>query len=143
MTFDRTSVSSALLIGQNARKKAVISDELDDRSQGLINRLSKVEEPGIYNLVGEDTEELTKIAWNIAVSKENWEYEPWLPESRKISADKVIVDNVATTRVASRRIREIRTFDSVAVVLAVTQEPLPEISNMIRVENDQQSKTDQ
>jgi hypothetical protein len=83
---------------------------------------------GIVNLYGEQDSGKTFLAWYMVQTLDDWGYHPWLPTPEAVTNANVIVDNVAAKRVASRRVREIKTFDNAATVVPITRSPLPEAS---------------
>lgn len=132
MTSDKTSLSASILADRNAHKEDVGTGNIPADVENAAAHLSKIEDSGIYNLVGQDQKKLTETAWRLTNSNPEWMYVPWVSPPKDVDADKVIVDRVASTRMASRRIREIRTFDSADIVVAVSQSVLPEINQVIR-----------
>lgn len=133
MTSDKVRLNASMLVERNARKENVASGNISADVENAVTYLTAIEEPGIYNLVGRDETKLTETAWRLANTSQEWMYVPWMSPPKDVDALKVIVDRVAATRMASRRIREIRTFDSAEIVVAVSQSVLPEINQVIRI----------
>jgi hypothetical protein len=134
MTSDKTHVTADLLTEQNLKKQRVSEGSLPSEVTEVIGQITSLEAAGIYNLVGKDRDVLTDVAWGVAVNDPEWEYVPWPSPAETLDSERVIVDNVAATREASRRVREIRTFDGANIVVAVSRKPIPEITNTIGVE---------
>lgn len=133
MTSDKVRLTASMLVERNARKEDVASGNISAGVENAVTYLTAIEEPGIYNLVGRDETKLTETAWRLAKTSQEWMYIPWMSPPKDVDGFKVIVDRVAATRMASRRIREIRTFDSAEIVVAVSQSVLPEINQVIRI----------
>lgn len=132
MTFDNTQPSASLLQESNAAKNHVIEQALRAEQERAVKELDQsTNEGGIVNLRGEAKSGKTFLAWYIARSRDDWRYHPWLPTPTPVTTRNVIVDNVAATRVASRRLREIKTFDGATTVVGVSRQPLPEASVMV------------
>lgn len=133
MTSGKPHVTADLLTEKNLRKKHVSKGSLPSEVTELIDQIISLETAGIYNLVGKDRDVVTDVAWGVAVNGPEWEYVPWPCLRETLNSEKMIVDNVAATREASRRVREFRTFDGASIVVAVSQKPIPEITNTIEL----------
>lgn len=129
MIYDSAQPSAECLIERNQAKQLVSADSLRDNQERVVQTLrQQATNGGIINLCGSEGSGKTFLAWYLARQSDEWEYQPWLPTPAPISAPYLIVDNVAATRVASRRIREIITFDDATCVVAITRDQLPEAS---------------
>lgn len=126
-------MAADLIAEQNLKKQRVLEEQTPPDIREIIDKIASIEEPGIYNLIGRDSDVLTNVAWSVAVNNPGWEYVPWPSPVETLDSEKVVVDNVAATREASRRVREIRTFDAADIVVAVSRKPTPEITNTIKV----------
>jgi len=89
---------------------------------------------GHYNLYGARGAGKTTLAKYMVIHKDGWEYAPWLPV-KNASAQVLFVDNVPPTRTASRRAREIIGFDTPDIVITVSNKPVPEAKERVKLQD--------
>jgi ABC-type molybdenum transport system ATPase subunit/photorepair protein PhrA len=90
---------------------------------------------GHYNLYGAKGAGKSTLAKYIVIHEDGWAYAPWLPV-KSASAQVLFVDNVPSTRTASRRAREIIGFDTPDTVITVSNKPVPEAKERVKLQND-------
>lgn len=89
---------------------------------------------GHYNLYGAKGVGKTTLAKYMVIHEDGWAYAPWLPV-KNASAQVLFVDNVPSTRTASRRAREIIGFDTPDTVITVSNKPVPEAKERVKLQN--------
>lgn len=135
MTFGDSELSATLLKEHNIKKKQAADNAVlrEDQQAALEEIMEKASKGGLINLFGGPGTGKTFLTWHLAANSADWSYHPWLPIASEETNQKVIVDNVAATRVASRRVREILTFDTSTCVVAVSREKIPEINRTVSI----------
>lgn len=91
----------------------------------------KGENAVLVSLYGPD--KITTEIGQVIANDEGWTYYPWY-DSDRIDPNEThaIIDNVPSTREASRRLRELITFDEYSVVIAISEKRLPEAHRHLR-----------
>lgn len=122
-----SSPVAKLLQKSNQRKERLQGDLLtSDQATARSEILEFADQDGgHYNLYGQRGAGKTTLVKYMIVHEDDWGYSPWLPV-KKASSQVLIVDNVPSTRTASRRVREIIGFDTPDTVISVSHEPVPE-----------------
>lgn len=131
------SPSASLLADQNQQKTLASRKTLTSPQKNAADQLTSLAaDHGVYNLVGKSGAGKTVLAWCLVQEHEDWKYYPWLPVTDIVNATTVIIDNVAPTKVASRRAREVKTFTDVTSVIVLSQRVIPEATDQIHLEKD-------
>jgi ABC-type glutathione transport system ATPase component len=133
MTLGSSGPSASQLTERNKEKRFVAEDNLTQTQKEAAEDLTScIETGGICNLVGEVGIGKTFLAWCLVDSNDEWEYSPWLPVDKKVESNCVFVDNVASTKTASRRARELKTFnEEVDSVVVISEKRVPEVNNVV------------
>lgn len=128
------SPAAELLQRSNETKRRLQDDLLTNNQTAVRQRILELtdREDGHYNLYGAKNTGKTTLAKFIAIHEDGWEYAPWLPV-KNASAEFLFVDNVPSTRTASRRAREIIGFDNPDTVITVSNRPVPEAKERIKL----------
>lgn len=138
MTSNNTSSPDAELLREsNEAKQRLQGDPLTDEQSIVQSKLLEFadRDGGHYNLYGAKNAGKTTLAKSMVIHEEEWEYALWLPV-KSASAQVLFVDNVPSTRTASRRAREIIGFDTPDTVITVSNEPVPEAKDSVRLSTD-------
>lgn len=110
-------------------RKRVRETNLSDAQRTIVSQLVAEDfetEFQLVNVYGADRDSLTEIG-KVLGTKDEWAYFPWYNPAKSNSAsEKAVVDHVPSTRKASRRVREMITFDEYDIVTALSIEQLPE-----------------
>lgn len=123
-----------LLRDSNGRKEKAVTGPASAHIQDIIARTNDaVKESRLIAVLGSEVVDIRELGWRLA-SQSGWEYRPWASASAPLNSAYVVVDNVAPTRTASRRLREILSFDDADAVVALVGEPLPEVNTTIRTD---------
>jgi len=132
-----SSPVAELLQKSNETKQQLQEDPLTEEQ--TIARAKVLEfinrDRGHYNLYGSKGVGKTALAKRMVIHEDGWAYAPWLPV-KSASAQVLFVDNVPSTRAASRRAREIIGFDTPDTVITVSNEPIPEAKGRVKLHND-------
>lgn len=132
MTSREATPESPLLAEQWTRQLETSISDLNEEQQTVLHELESIENTWIVNIQGSSGSGKTFLGWALAREYDEWSYRPWVPTS-PVEATKIVIDNVAPKRVASRRVRELVNFDDVDLVVALSREPVPEIHARIRL----------
>lgn len=126
--------AAGLLKESNNRKAAVQTEPTSAHTQEIITRTQDaIKDSRLIAVLDSEMVDLTTVGWRLA-SRSGWEFQPWLPTPTSPISAYVVVDNVAPTRTASRRAREILSFDSADAVVTLVPEPLPEADEILQTE---------
>lgn len=131
-----SSPVAELLQKSNETKQRLRDDLLtDDQTVAQAKILEFIDgDGGHYNLYGAKGVGKTTLAKYMVIHEDGWEYAPWLPV-KNASAQVLLVDNVPSTRTASRRAREIIGFDTPNTVITVSNKPVPEAKERVKLRN--------
>jgi predicted AAA+ superfamily ATPase len=123
-----------LLQRANETTQQLQDDILTDNQRAIRSKILELTEQGSghYNLYGARDTGKTTLAKYMVVQQDGWEYASWLPV-KKASAQVLFVDNVPSTRTASRRAREIIGFDTPETVITISNKPVPEAKDCIKI----------
>jgi adenylate kinase len=123
---NKSEPTAPVLKERNSRIRTVRNSEFTSEQSEAVEWIKSSVTEGIYNLVGDEESGKTFIAQKLTMNHDSREYFAWLPVTEKMDADLVFIDNVAPTRIASRRAREVKTFNDVKSVVALSDDPVPE-----------------
>jgi hypothetical protein len=115
---------------QEATVSALSSDQ-----QTILKTIESYEDTRLVNVHGPSGAGKTFLGWVLDWEYNHWSYYPWIPRP-PIDEMYVIMDNVASKRVASRRVREFVDFGDAEVIVALSREPVPEIHTSHRLPKD-------
>lgn len=123
-----------LLQRANETTQQLQDDILTDNQRAIRSKILELTEQGSghYNLYGARDTGKTTLAKYMVVQQDGWEYASRLPV-KKASAQVLFVDNVPSTRTASRRAREIIGFDTPETVITISNKPVPEAKDCIKI----------
>lgn len=124
---------AAPLQDNNRAKERLTPAHLSSAQKSHYSAIVRGETGPLLNLYGPAHSGKSFLAKTIASKNPEWDYHPWAP-SGPINEKTLIVDNVPATRIASRRIREYRTFDDAKQVVAISRSQLPEISERLHLD---------
>jgi hypothetical protein len=129
-----SSPFAQLLQKSNQITQRLQEDSLTDEQTAVRSELLEFadRDGGHYNMYGAGNAGKTTLAKYMTVNKDDWGYAPWLPV-KSTSAQVLFVDNVPSTRTASRRAREIIGFDTPDTVISVSHKPVPETKDRVRL----------
>jgi len=132
-----SSPVAELLQKSNKTKRRLQDDLLTDDQTVVRSKLLEFadQDGGHYNLYGVKGAGKSTLAKYIVIHEDGWAYAPWLPV-KSASAQVLFVDNVPSTRTASRRAREIIGFDTPDTVITVSNKPVPEAKERVKLQND-------
>ena len=123
-----------LLQRANETTQQLQDDILTDNQRAIRLKILELTEQGSghYNLYGAKGAGKSTLAKYIVIHEDGWAYAPWLPV-KSASAQVLFVDNVPSTRTASRRAREIIGFDTPETVITISNKPVPEAKDCIKI----------
>jgi len=134
ISSDSTEPSANLLVERNGEKKAVSEINLSAAQHKAAQSLrEQLTDGGLYNLVGPAGSGKTFLAWYLTSTHDDWSYFAWLPVKSTVNGAVVVIDNVAATRAASRRAREVRAFTNADSILILSETAVPEATEYIHL----------
>lgn len=131
-----SSPVAELLQRSNETKQRLQDDLLTNDQTAVRSRILELtdRDGGHYNLYGAKGVGKTTLAKYMVIHEDGWGYAPWLPV-KNASAQVFFVDNVPSTRTASRRAREIIGFDTPDTVITVSNKPVPEAKERVKLQD--------
>jgi len=131
-----SSPAAELLQRSNETKQRLQDDLLTNHQTAVRSKILELtdQDRGHYNLYGARGAGKTTLAKYMVIHQDGWKYAPWLPV-KNASAKVLFVDNVSSTRTASRRAREIIGFDTPDTVITVSNKPVPESKARVKIQD--------
>lgn len=132
MTSPESVPQSDLLLKKKTRDEQFTVSNFNEDQRRVMEELQSIENENLVNVHGPPNSGKTFFGRSLASENNEWSYSPWVPTS-SLEPTKIVVDNVAPRRIASRRVRELVNFDNADLAVALSEEPIPEIHTSIQL----------